>query len=40
MLVILAQLILHVILNHLLQRHLGVQLDLCNFGTVAPTPNS
>ena len=31
---------LHTSLNHLSQCHLGVRLDLCNFETAAPTPNS
>ena len=40
MLMILAQGILHTILNHLSQCHLGLRLDLCVFETVAPTPKT
>ena len=40
MLMILAQYILHTILNHLSRCHLGVRLDLCISEIVVPTANS
>ena len=40
MLMILAQWILHKILSHLSQCHLGARLDLCIFETAGPTPTS
>ena len=40
MLMILVQYILRIILNHLVQYHLGVQLDLCLSDIEVPAPNS